>query len=172
MTDVTDPGGLDGSPGPGGTLLHHGRHLPTGIWYKSLRPATSDSLPTRGEIQARRDPLGRTPQCHPIRVDQGLHPHDALACERWVKTSARRKAAGAPFGAAKVRAIPSVLISENPCPKCFSLRPPRLCGCVWLRPQAAPGASHRTEVGLLEDTELCIPCPQGHTRGPGSRTAI
>jgi hypothetical protein len=28
------------------------------------------------------------------------------------------------LGAAKVRAIPSVFIRENPRPKCFSLRPP------------------------------------------------
>jgi hypothetical protein len=43
----------------------------------------------------------------------------AFVSERWAKTSTRRKAAGVPFGAAKVRAISSVFIRENPCPKCF-----------------------------------------------------
>jgi hypothetical protein len=42
------------------------------------------------------------------------------------------------LGAAKVRAIPSVFIRENPRPKCFSLCALRLCGLIWLRPLAAP----------------------------------
>jgi hypothetical protein len=36
---------------------------------------------------------------------EGLSPHDALACERWAKTSARRKAAGAPLG--RQKSVPS-----------------------------------------------------------------